>query len=313
MSIPSSVQNLDEDTIQKFRDIVKLPLKFSNEEEEKLATAAVEKLTDEELDGTARILYSYWALKLLGDDAITPEVTKKLATKVTIWHVQFLGSKDVDKIAARVKKMLACREFWKCEQYRTCFDKDATSEDQVTFKKDILEECQKQVNAFIGKDKAGRAMFITGPRVGTGFEELVFGHSQLFHSEKMVAVSEFVTDGEFDKVCAIVQHAGSTNAPPTSSNRKIMGLLQILYPARMGRAIIMNAPFLFRQFFALIKPLLPKATQNATVLVTTSDIPKELNAVLPDNETVSETGEFLKEIDMRKYVSEIPFYKPYEF
>lgn len=311
--IPSSVKNLSDDVLQKYREIVKLPLKFDDEEEESLARKAVEKLSEEELEACANIFYSYWSLKLLGDDCITPEVTKKLATKITSWHVQFLGSKDVEKIAKRVKNMVKLRKEHNIQKYRTIFDKESTSEFDEKVRKAVLAECERQVNIFVGKDKIGRAMFYTGPRCGEGFEFLEFAMTQVFYSEKMIAVNEYLSNGEFDKVCGVIEHEGATNVPPTTGNRNTMGFLQQLYPARVGKAIVMNASFLVRQFFGLIKPLLPKATQNATVLVAGSNITTHLKEVLPDTEIINMEGKFLKEVDMVKYVTETAFYKPYEF
>lgn len=54
----------------------------------------------------------------------------------------------------------------------------------------------------------------------------------------------------------------SNTAPPLSQSKEVLNILQTHYPERLGRALIINMPFLVVGFFKIIKPLLDPVTKE---------------------------------------------------
>lgn len=54
----------------------------------------------------------------------------------------------------------------------------------------------------------------------------------------------------------------SYTAPPLSQSKEVLNILQTHYPERLGKALIINVPFLVNGFFKLIKPFLDPVTKE---------------------------------------------------
>ena len=144
-TIPSSIANLDDKTLERFRECVQAEVVYESPEEEKCCFGVVDGLSEDEVKATAEISYAYWVLSKLEDPIVTPELTRKMASKVSRWHVQFLGVTTPEKAIERVQECLKIREELNLDLYRTCFDKDpanptATPEEIEALKKDITDD-----------------------------------------------------------------------------------------------------------------------------------------------------------------------------
>ena len=112
-SLPSSLENLDDETKQRFRDILAVPMKFDKPEEETILRKVVEEdLTEEEVDAIACISYAYWVMKKLNEPCVTEnnDMAKKMAMKVARWHMQYLGTKDCKAVTKRLKDVVQIRK-----------------------------------------------------------------------------------------------------------------------------------------------------------------------------------------------------------
>lgn len=83
----------------------------------------------------------------------------------------------------------------------------------------------------------------------------------VFQIEKAVQCS--LKNG-FSKICLVIDYEGFTiaNTPPMSTSRQTLDILQRHYCERMYRAYICNPPFVFRSFYAVIKPFVDPVTKQ---------------------------------------------------
>lgn len=315
MSLPSSLQNIDDDTRKRFREIVNVPAAFDSTQEEEACRQVVEGLSEDELEAAASISYAYWALKKLGDDAASPEVAKQTAMKVARWHVQYLGGNNAAKSLKRLQEALQLRKEQKIELMRTCFDKDATSEDEQSIRKDVHLDINKQLQLLRGQDKEGRPVVIKSPRIEGGTTEQAYIRHQLYAAERSAAVSEFISRGQHDKVCAIfnMQNQNSSYAPALSWQLTTIKALQTLFPGRMAKLIVLEAPFLIRQIFNAIKPFLSASLKESTFLVAGKSKTALLTETLEDPDILTADGKLVKSVDVEKYLTEVPFYHSYDY
>lgn len=258
-ALTATFRNVDDVTLQRFRQIVNLPPSFDSPVEEVNCHAVVEALTDDQIQQVAKISYAYWILSKLEDPAIQdPSVAKRAASKIARWHVQYLGgTKNTTKVVHRLKEAVELRKKHNMDLLRTCFDEDQNSEEAVSLREDITEDMGKQLQFLRGQDKLGRAVLIKIPRTASGTSEQAYIRQQLYVAERSAAVTEFMSLGKQDSVCAIfsMENQDSSKTPPLSWQYHTITLLQQLFPGRIGKVLILEAPFMIRQIFGAIKPM----------------------------------------------------------
>jgi FMN-dependent NADH-azoreductase len=66
------------------------------------------------------------------------------------------------------------------------------------------------------------------------------------------------------KICLIIDYEGFqvSKAPPMSTTRRVLEILQRHYAERMYRAYVCNPPLYFRTFYAIIKPFVDPVTKQ---------------------------------------------------
>ena len=112
-----------------------------------------------------------------------------------------------------------------------------------------------------GYDKDGRALMYMRPGNENTHDETNNMRHLVFHLEKTIACSE--KNGQ-SKICLVIDYLGFQlrNAPPMSTSRRTLDILQKHYPERMHRAYICNPPFVFRTFWSLIQPFIDPVTKQ---------------------------------------------------
>jgi hypothetical protein len=88
----------------------------------------------------------------------------------------------------------------------------------------------------------------------------------VWNLEKAIAVS---ANHKMDKMCLLIDFEGYKlkDAPPMSTSRKTLDILQNHYPERMHRAYVCNPPFIFRAFWTLIRPFVDPVTKQKIVFL----------------------------------------------
>jgi hypothetical protein len=138
-----------------------------------------------------------------------------------------------------------------------------------------------------GFDHQGRAfMYMRPARENTGNEANNMKHL-VWNLEKAAACtakhsSEKGT--EYDKFCLLIDYDGFklTNAPPMSTTKLTLDIVQNHYPERLYRAYFLNPPMVFRVFWNVAKAFVDPATKEKIVFCNTKAGLKKLGDDIED-------------------------------
>ncbi|KAF3760317.1 regulated by circadian rhythms/phosphatidylinositol transfer protein [Cryphonectria parasitica EP155] len=122
-------------------------------------------------------------------------------------------------------------------------------------------ETGKQV--ILGFDNEGRPCQYLNP----GRQNTAASHRQVEHLVFMLERTiELMPPGQETLALLINFKSGSgrsgNTSPPISQAKEVLHILQTHYPERLGKALIINMPFLVVGFFKIIKPLLDPVTKE---------------------------------------------------
>jgi hypothetical protein len=176
---------------------------------------------------------------------------------------------DIAKAIHSVKSTLAWRKEFQIDKIVTAFAQKnnhpltrvATAGQEEDFASILIKETETGKIYTRGYDQDGRAcMYMRPGNENTMNEENNMRHLA-FQIEKAVACSNKNGHG---KICLIIDYEGFTlaKAPPMSTTRKTLDMLQKHYAERMYRAYVCNPPLYFRSFWALIKPFVDPITKQ---------------------------------------------------
>lgn len=121
-------------------------------------------------------------------------------------------------------------------------------------------ETGKQI--ILGFDNEGRPCQYLNP----GRQNTAASHRQVEHLVFMLERSlELMPPGQ-ESLALLINFKSSggrsNTSPPISQAKEVLHILQTHYPERLGRALIINMPFLVVGFFKIIKPLLDPVTKE---------------------------------------------------
>ena len=165
-------------------------------------------------------------------------------------------------------------------QWRKDFDAAAlvsamTEKGNASYKK-LLERENSTGKIYIrGYDKDGRALMYMRPgRENTAVEEDQMKHL-VWNLEKAIACTnrkskELGAKEPLEKVNLVIDYDGFTltNAPSLSASLFTLDILQKHFPERMYRAYVLNPPFVFQAFWAVVKPFVDATTKEKIVFCT---------------------------------------------
>jgi hypothetical protein len=60
----------------------------------------------------------------------------------------------------------------------------------------------------------------------------------------------------------LIDYADKAKNPSYSQSRKVLNIIQSHYPERLGRALILNVPFLLKAFYSFITPFIDPVTRE---------------------------------------------------
>ena len=170
---------------------------------------------------------------------------------------------DISKAIAAIKHTLEWRKEFGVHKVISAFDKtsSSTSDDEIDYASILTEETETGKIYIRGYDKDGRAcMYMRPGNENTDDTDNNMRHL-VFQLEKAVACSNKNGHG---KICLIIDYEGFqvSKAPPMSTTRQVLQILQQHYAERMYRAYVCNPPLYFRTFYAIIKPFVDPVTKQ---------------------------------------------------
>ena len=220
---------------------------------------------------------------------------------------------------------------------KTCFDHDCRksssegllSEDEIKLQKSIYGDMERQHQFLRGRSADGLPLLLKIPRVGPGTTDEGYVNQLLYVADRAAAISEFVTCGQQEHICAIfsMKNQDSSVTPSMSCQIGAINLVQQLYPGRMSTILMLDSPFLIRGLFNAVKPVLSASMRKSTFMLAGSSGKKKTKEIVIGNEKATENknkygttceifnddGKLQSPLDINKYFFETPFYCSYEY
>ena len=239
-----------------------------------------------------------------------------------VFSVSFHSQGDVVKAVAQIKKTLSWRKEFGVDVIVKCFAVANTEHDSKDHRmmREILSEENRTGKIYTrGYDQEGRALFYMTPARENTNVELNNMRHLVWSLEKAIActarrsVEIGMSKKPLEKINLLIDYDAFklSNAPPMSTTKYTLEILQKHYPERMKHAYLLNPPLVFRAFWALIKSFVDPITKEKIVFC--SGI--EGRAKLTNNVTEKHKLEVrsygsdsdIRDFDSSEYVS-LPFH-----
>ena len=131
----------------------------------------------------------------------------------------------------------------------------------------------------------------------------------MYHLERAIACTRRTSGRE--KVCIVIGYQGFklSNAPPMSTVKHTLTILQGHYPERMHRAYICDPPLVFRSFWSIIRHFVDPATLEKIAFITGKEGKAFLERDFDTTTTERQAGGTmkLKEFSSREFLYDTPF------
>eukprot|EP00584_Thalassiosira_punctigera_P015926 CAMPEP_0172557452 /NCGR_PEP_ID=MMETSP1067-20121228/73307_1 /TAXON_ID=265564 ORGANISM="Thalassiosira punctigera, Strain Tpunct2005C2" /NCGR_SAMPLE_ID=MMETSP1067 /ASSEMBLY_ACC=CAM_ASM_000444 /LENGTH=362 /DNA_ID=CAMNT_0013346537 /DNA_START=59 /DNA_END=1147 /DNA_ORIENTATION=+ len=223
---------------------------------------------------------------------------------------------DLEEAIRKIKSTLKWREEFCVEDIKRCFDDDATGT--------LSPERQKELNRLAeviawenetgkiycrGYDKQGRAILYLTPGRENSTDEINNMRHLVYHLERAIACTKRNSGRE--KVCIVIGYQGFrlTNAPPLSTVKHTLTILQGHYPERMHRAYICDPPLVFRSFWRVIKMFVDPSTLEKIAFCTGKEGKIVLERDFDTLTTERQAGgtREMREFSSREFLFDTPF------
>lgn len=155
-----------------------------------------------------------------------------------------------------------------------CFQAEPDDADSPLGKlRDMMDRENETGKIYVrGYDKDGRALMIMrSARENTHVEQDNMKHL-VWNLEKAIACTakkskELGASTPLDKINLVIDYAGFklSNAPPMSTTKFTLDVLQKHYPERMYRIYCVNPPFVFQAFWGIVRPFVDPVTKEKIV------------------------------------------------
>lgn len=156
-------------------------------------------------------------------------------------------------------------------------------------------------------------MFQNFPRTETTWDEEFFIKGNIFMLEKALACTERRTDGLQNKVIVMYDYAGYglANTPPTKLVGKLLFCLRDHFPEKLQHVFVVDAPFVFRAFWAIIKHFIDPITKELVCFISGEEAKKQVLGSIIDNDEAStwmfDGAKVDCEVDVEKFFNGTPF------
>jgi CRAL/TRIO domain len=178
----------------------------------------------------------------------------------------------------------------------------------------VEEELNRQLSVVGGYDRLNRAVVIRWGRNTPQYDPEGFLIGLVYTCERAVAATEIRSRGQEEKVIAFLDLANydSSNSPPTSLFRTMGYSLQRYYPERNDAVVMFDPPFWLRAVYRIISAFLDPVTRNKVVIISGEAAKETTLKERIDTENalpvLLDDGSLSFDIDVRKYITEVPFH-----
>jgi hypothetical protein len=157
--------------------------------------------------------------------------------------------------------------------------------------------------------------------------------AHIYIAERAMAATELLTKGNTGKVTAVFDFStyDSTNSPPVKLMIDTIKMLQAHYPERLGKALILDAPFWMQAVFKVVSAFLAEETRAKVSIVSSGSLsslwpfgsssPESTReAIVREVVDSSQAMPFMlpdaqlnSEILIERQLKEVPFHELYDF
>jgi hypothetical protein len=171
---------------------------------------------------------------------------------------------SVPKAVAKIRETLAWRRDFDVARVRKGMHGDDTEMREI-----LLRENETGKIYCRGFDAQGRALMYMRPSRENTNNELNNMRHLVWSLEKAIACTrrksvELGATVPLEKINLVIDYDGfqMRHAPPMSTSRYTLDILQKHYPERMYRAYVVHPPFVFRTFWMLVRPFVDPTTKE---------------------------------------------------
>ncbi|GAX24372.1 hypothetical protein FisN_4Lh496 [Fistulifera solaris] len=251
-------------------DILEYPGNFSHREEEESCEKMVHALTLEEQEIAARTSHAYW-LASLKNEYVSAETRLRAAKKEARRHLVAEKGKWEGAVI-RLKEMCRLRKEKKLDLLRQCFVENAGSyivneEDRHLIRQweeQLQREMTRQATWVSPNENNQHAILHRSSRTTPDLDEEAYHLLTLYATEHALATSELLSKGQTE-TCTLVlyfENYLSDNMPPLSVVRTSLTELQLLYPERITKILVLNPPRWLRITYRIVSMFLSSETRN---------------------------------------------------
>lgn len=257
----------------------------------------------DEADGVASILR-----------ALTPRERASLADDDMPLRHYRAEKGNLKEAIRKIKCTLQWRAEFRVEDIKRCFDDrgDLSPEEQKERNQlagTIARENETGKIYCRGYDRWGRAVLYLSPGRENSTDEYDNMRHLVYHLERAIACTRRKSGR--GKVCIVIGYQGFklANAPPLSTVKHTLRILQGHYPERMHRAYICDPPLVFRSFWRIIRMFVDPATLEKIAFCTGKEGAMALERDFDTSTTERQAGgtEKLRDFCSREFLFDTPF------
>ena len=300
-----------------------VPYKDSTKGDEDECERLLKEFSEAEVDEIASVSYAYWIVSKNARDQLPADARRISALKEI--RRQYIGEgKDFAHTLTAIREALEYRRLYRFDVVRSCFYDSRGCEGKdidlaQRYRRLILDDLDRQPMIIRSIDSHDQVNVYKPPRLSPGDTPDVgeaFMLAQIYTAERAMATNEFVSKGKNEKVTAIFNFRdySSKNAPPTSTLRKALKVIQRCYPERLEILIIANSPFWLRAVYNILWPLLSTTTKERVRLPYNQDAAEgEFQKIAKGNDELKAMLENSDEssVNLTNYTQQ-PFYSQFE-
>ena len=222
----------------------------------------------------------------------------------------------------KLQKTLRYRNEKQIDAVRMCFDEDKRSDSSphATLRKHLEDRFKAKASIIRGYTNNGCALFQNLPRADTkdsnAWEEEIYIMGNIYMMERALACTERKTNGNKDKIIVLYDYNGYAmkNSPPPLIVKHLLSDLREHWPERLEHVFVIDAPFIFRAFWAIIKHFIDPITSHLVQFISGEDQKKLLMDLISEDQAAPymyKNGKDIEEADMKAFFYDIPFDRAY--
>jgi len=223
-------------------------------------------------------------------------------------------------VCTKIRRTLEYRVENQVDDIRLCFDKEKQSDDgsvHARLREGLAKRFSTQASIIRGYTKEGQAMFQNFPRADTSWDEEFYIKGNIYMTERALASTERRTNGEQDKVVIFYDYKNYAmkNSPPTMLVKQLMSAFRDHWPERMEHAFVVDAPLIFRAFWAIIKYFIDPVTKELVQFITGEEQKKIFRDMISEDQAAPwmfDGGKDDKEADITAFLYDTPFDHVYD-